>query len=48
MKVRRGSRGRALNFFNLDVGWSEWSTPRSDRFTPGKTRYSLIGKAIPL
>jgi hypothetical protein len=29
------------SFFNLGTRWGGWSTPRSDRFTPGKTRYPL-------
>jgi hypothetical protein len=35
MKLRIGSRGIALLFFNLGARWGGWATPRLGRFTPG-------------
>jgi len=49
MKGHRRSRVIDLySFFNLGAGCGGWSTPRPGLFTPGKTLYPLIVKAITL
>jgi hypothetical protein len=35
------------SFFDLGARWGGWSTPRPDRFTPGKeTRYPLYRRLL--
>jgi hypothetical protein len=42
MKAQRRSRGIAILFLYPGTKWGGWSTPRPDRFIPGKeTRYPL-------
>ena len=36
--VNEGPDGE-YTFFNLGARWGEWSTPRPDGFTPGRTRF---------
>jgi len=45
MKAQRGVKVYVCSFFNLGAIWGEWSSPRSDRFTPLKqTQYPLYSK----
>jgi len=41
-KTQTGSRGIGLPFFNLGARWDGWSTPRPDRFTPGKDPVPIV------
>ena len=40
-KPRGGVEVYLYSFFNFGAKWGGWSTPRSGRFNPGKTRYPL-------
>jgi hypothetical protein len=48
MKTQRGSIRVALFFFNLGArcGWGGWSTPRTDRCTPGRDTVPIVQEAV--
>ena len=39
---QRGQVGTLYSFFNLGARWGGWSTPRPDRFTPGKNPVPIV------